>query len=397
MTDLFSHVVIGGETLEAQVLVDATLKDLSQACDYDFTGVSRFTVPSMIPPVEYKIGLIVGGSGTGKSSLLKHFGETSSSSWDPKKAVASQVDPSLLMRLGLSSIPSLCRPYHVLSEGEKHRADIARALVLNAPVVDEFTSTVNRDLARSLCIGLRRWFDSNTQKIVLATCHTDVAPWLEPDWVFNTVTGVLVEGRLERPPSHFRVLPCSVKAWSVFSPHHYLSSEINKSAHCWLLVNENSTICGFGSAIPFPNRDVRNAWRGHRTVILPDFQGMGLGSRLSNIVAKMFYDRGCRYFSKTAHPKLGEHRNNSDLWKPTSMNKVSRKNSYQGMVSNRVEYRGDAKKRGAYTSFDYEAHAHRLCYSHEYVGDGTRILKGQEDKTPTSLPLFQNLGASHDR
>jgi hypothetical protein len=101
---------------------------------------------------------------------------------------------------------------------------------------------------------------------------------------------------------------------------------------------------------------------------------MGLGSRLSNVVAKMFYNRGCRYFSKTAHPKLGEHRNNSEIWKPTSMNKVSRKSSYQGMGG------GNTKKRGAYTSFDYLAHAHRLCYSHEYIGDGSRVLKGQEDK-----------------
>ena len=48
---------------------------------------------------------------------------------------------------------------------------------------------------------------------------------------------------------------------------------------------------------------------------------------------------------------------------------------------NKVGCRGNSKKRGAYTSFDYKAHAHRICYSHEYIGDDTRVLKGQEPKS----------------
>ena len=378
--DLFGYRSIGGQTLTSKVEVEPIVEKLAEVSDYKFNGESSFRVPSFEVPQNFSLGVIFGPSGSGKSTLLKEMGSEEITTWSSSKAIASQVDPNLLMRLGLSSIPSLCRPYHVLSTGEKHRANIAKTLK-DGCVIDEFTSVCNRDLAQSISVGVRNVLDHYGYKnVVIATCHEDVINWLEPSWVANTLTRRLVEGRSERRPSHFRVLPCSVKAWSVFSDHHYLSSEINKSAHCWLLVNENNTICGFGSAIPFPSRDLRNAWREHRTVILPDFQGMGLGSRLSNIVAKMFYDRGCRYFSKTAHPKLGEHREKSGLWKPTSMNKVSRKNSYQGMGSNKVGCRGNSKKRGAYTSFDYEAHADRLCYSHEYLGDGSRILKGQEDK-----------------
>ena len=382
--DLFDYKKIGGQTLTSKVELEPIVEKLAEVSDYKFNGESSFKVPSFEVPQDFSLGVIYGPSGSGKSTLLKEMGSEEITTWDSSKAIASQVDPNLLMRLGLSSIPSLCRPYHVLSTGEKHRADIAKSLK-DGCVIDEFTSVCNRDLAQSISVGVRNVIDHYGYKnVVIATCHEDVINWLEPDWVANTLTRRLVEGRSERLTSDFRVLPCSVKAWSVFSDHHYLSSEINKSAHCWLLVSENNTICGFGSAIPFPSRDLRNAWREHRTVILPDFQGMGLGSRLSNIVAKMFYDRGCRYFSKTAHPKLGEHRNNSDLWKPTSMNKVSRRSSYEGMSEVRKGYWSNSKtnkySRGAYTSFDYEAHAHRLCYSHEYIGDGTRILKGQEDK-----------------
>jgi GNAT superfamily N-acetyltransferase len=380
--DLFNYRKIGGQTLTSKVDLEPTIQRVAEVSDYRFNGESSFTVPTFKVPQDFSLGVIFGPSGSGKSTLLKEMGGVKEIVWKGNLAIASQVEPNLLMKIGLSSIPSLCRPYHVLSTGEKHRAEIAISLK-DGCVIDEFTSVCNRDLAHSISVGVRNVIDHyGYRNVVIATCHEDVINWLEPDWVANTLTRRLVEGRSERLSSDFRVLPCSTEAWSVFCDHHYLSSEINKSAHCWLLVNEHDTICGFGSAIPFPSRDLRNAWREHRTVILPDFQGMGLGSKLSNAVAKMFYDRGCRYFSKTAHPKLGEHRNNSEIWKPTSMNKVSRKNSYQGMGSN------NSKKRGAYTSFDYEAHADRLCYSHEYIGDGTRLLKGQEDRSKKQDNFF---------
>ena len=380
--DLFNYRKIGGQTLTSKVDLEPTIQRVAEVSDYRFNGESSFTVPTFKVPQDFSLGVIFGPSGSGKSTLLKEMGGVKEIVWKGNLAIASQVEPNLLMKIGLSSIPSLCRPYHVLSTGEKHRAEIAISLK-DGCVIDEFTSVCNRDLAHSISVGVRNVIDHyGYRNVVIATCHEDVINWLEPDWVANTLTRRLGGGRAGRLSSDFIGLPCSTEAWSVFCDHHYLSSEINKSAHCWLLVNEHDTICGFGSAIPFPSRDLRNAWREHRTVILPDFQGMGLGSKLSNAVAKMFYDRGCRYFSKTAHPKLGEHRNNSEIWKPTSMNKVSRKNSYQGMGSN------NSKKRGAYTSFDYEAHADRLCYSHEYIGDGTRLLKGQEDRSKKQDNFF---------
>lgn len=356
MIDLFSSLSIGGETLRASVKMDDTLTTLSKACDYTFTGESAFTVPSMIPPTEYKIGLIVGGSGTGKSSLLKHFGSTSTHSWDPSQAVASQVDPTLLMKVGLSSIPSLCRPYHVLSEGEKHRADIAQSLALGAPVIDEFTSTVHRDLARSICIGLRRYIDkSEDVQLVLATCHEDVAEWLCPDWIFNTNTGKLVEGRLERREIRLEVYPCSTKMWTLFRKHHYLTGEINKGARCWVGVIEDQPVC-FASSLSLPHPTILNAWRGHRVVVLPDYQGMGLGTRISDLIASYHVASGNRYYAKTAHPALGEYRERSSLWVATPSNLRPR---LDYIDSNNAKLSESLKLK----------HAFRVCYAHEYIGN----------------------------
>lgn len=380
---LFNYKKIGGQILTSKVDIEPIVENLAKYSDYSFTGESSFVVPKFEVPPNFNLGVIYGPSGSGKSTLLKEFGVEESHEWNSSLSIASQVDPNILMRIGLSSIPSLCRPYHVLSTGEKHRADIARALKDNC-VIDEFTSVCNRDLAKSISLGLRKTIDKNKYKnIVIATCHEDVLSWLEPDWIANTLTRRLTEGRLERLCSNFRVLPCSIKAWPIFRDHHYLDSQILASAHCWILVNENNAICGFSSAIPSPGRDIRNAWREHRTVILPDFQGMGLGSRLSNTIAKMFYDKGCRYFSKTAHPKLGEHRNKSTLWKPTNHN-LKKRNGYLKTAQKINE----KKSFSSWTAEYYIKHSSRICYSHEYIGDGTRILKGQEKKPKIQGELF---------
>jgi GNAT superfamily N-acetyltransferase len=113
---------------------------------------------------------------------------------------------------------------------------------------------------------------------------------------------------------------------------------------------------GFASAIAYPSGSVKNAWRGHRTVVLPDFQGFGMGVKISDAVAEMFHSNGCRYFSKTAHPRMGQYREASPLWKATSKNKKAR-NDYNA-------------KRNTKENGHKMKHAGRMCFSHEYIGAG---------------------------
>ena len=96
---------------------------------------------------------------------------------------------------------------------------------------------------------------------------------------------------------------------------------------------------------------VKNAWRASRTVILPDFQGLGIGNRLSEAVAQMYIDEGRRYFSRTAHPRMGEHREKSELWRPTCKNKLLRK---------------DIKRERTFRN--HLTDNKRICWSHEYIG-----------------------------
>lgn len=166
--------------------------------DFDiqnFTGRSTFRVPALTGiPDTWGLGLIVGPSGTGKSSLLRTFGRTEDVQWGVNKAVVSQFASytdakDRLLAVGFGSIPSWLRPYHVLSTGEQHRVDLARKIGPNA-VVDEFTSVVDRNVAKAMARSLGRWASPDL-RMVLATCHYDVIPYLNPSWVFDTANGGL--------------------------------------------------------------------------------------------------------------------------------------------------------------------------------------------------------------
>ena len=137
----------------------------------------------------------------------------------------------------------------------------------------------------------------------------------------------------------------------MFKDHHYLTGSVNKAARCYIGIWEDQVI-GFGSAITMPSGTLKNAWRGHRTVILPDFQGMGIGVKFSDTIAQIHFEQGHRYFTRTAHPKLGYYKENSPLWKPTSKNKKLRKD-----VTIKNMYKENY--------FDNK----RVCFSHEYIGE----------------------------
>lgn len=175
-----------------KVILDPITKKLAEAFDYNFSGESSFEIPSFTPPKDFNIGLIVGNSGSGKTLLLReHFNIPEAPIWNHEASVASHFNSleeatEKLFALGLSSIPSLCRPYHVLSNGEAYRAHVARILAPNI-AIDEFTSVVNRETAYGICVSLNKYIKKNDfRNIVLASCHFDIVEWLQPDWVFNT-------------------------------------------------------------------------------------------------------------------------------------------------------------------------------------------------------------------
>ena len=350
--------------LTSTVEQDEISKECSSAFDFEFSGSTKFTVPNFNMPENFQIGLIVGASGSGKSSILKTIGTPKEVTWNPDKAVCSHFGSAKeaqdkLGAVGLNSVPSWLKPYHVLSMGEKFRADLARSLEDNA-IIDEFTSVVDRNVAKSCSNAIARHIRKDGLKnVVFASCHYDIIEWLQPDWVFDTTVNRLIVGRgSDRPQIKLEVVPCTTEAWAIFCNHHYLSASINKSAWCWFVVWEGKII-GFTSAITYPSGTVKFAWREHRTVIFPDFQGLGIGVKVSDAIGEMFKQWGRRYFSKTSHTRMGEYRNQSVKWKPTTHNMEDRSKQYERQM----------KKQNSFFHKDLiEKHRNRICYFHEYIG-----------------------------
>lgn len=344
--------------LTSQVEIDDAVLDACRPFDYKFEGFSKFEVPSFNAPIRdgsWNIGLIIGPSGSGKTSILKNsYGLTSRFNWNKNKAIASQVHYSKLSAVGLNSVPVWCRPFSVLSNGEAFRASMAAELESNTSF-DEFTSVVDRSVAKSCSHALQRYIrQMNMTGVVFASCHYDIVEWLQPDWLFDITTGeISLRGSLRcRPAIDLKIFECDRRNWKIFRQHHYLSGELNKSSRCYIATWNNIPV-GFTAVLAYPSGTVKNAWREHRTVVLPDFQGLGLGVRLSDFIADMYVKSGCRFFSKTAHPRMGEYREKSRNWKPTSKNKKTR-----------LDYKPDGKGKEANYKMN---HSNRLCYSHEYI------------------------------
>jgi len=187
--------------LTSSVIKDEFISASEKAFDCTFDGVSTFypwAFPTKIPK-NFKLGVIVGSSGSGKSTLLKHFGIEEAPTWDLTKSIISHFENpdegiNKLSSVGFNSIPSWYKPYNVLSNGEKFRADLARKIKTNA-VIDEYTSVVDRNVAKAASVALSRYIKNNDlTNIVLSTCHRDIVDWLEPDWVLDTDTGELLDG-----------------------------------------------------------------------------------------------------------------------------------------------------------------------------------------------------------
>ena len=129
-----------------------------------------------------------------------------------------------------------------------------------------------------------------------------------------------------------------------------MNGDINKSARCYIAIWEG-IIVGFCAVITMPSGTVKNAWRGHRNVILPQFQGMGIGVRFSEAVAQIHIDEGHRFFTRMAHPKLIEYKMKSPLWRATSKFK---------------KLRTDITNEKTHNNHIYDNI--RLCGSFEYIG-----------------------------
>lgn len=275
---------------------------------------------------DWRIGAIIGPSGSGKTTVARvAFGSKAlrTPKWSPSRAMIDHLGDRpieeimrVLTSVGLGSAPSWLRPYHVLSCGEQFRAQMARRLLSEEPVTvcDEFTSPLDRTLARNLSIAISRHLrrEGCSSRFIAIASHIDVLPWLAPDWTLDMSTQSLQWRRLRRPPLHFAVRRCHRSLWSRFAKHHYLSGSLACAAKCYAALEQNEPIA-FCAVISMLGRP--EIHRITRLVTLPNYQGLGIGGKLLDLVARAERDEGYRVHITTSHPGLASFLDHSRHWR----------------------------------------------------------------------------------
>ncbi len=278
-------------------------------------------------PIEerpWSIGLIVGPSGCGKSKILEHvFGRPASFEWngasvidDFRESLPIGDVAAACQSVGFNTIPAWLRPFAVLSNGEKFRADIARRLLeLEGDViVDEFTSVVDRQVAQITSHAVQKHVRRAGRRFIAASCHYDIEDWLQPDWVLEPATMTFRWRSLQRRP----VIDCEVvridyAAWRAFAPFHYLTADLHRAARCFGLY-ANGTLAAFAGMLHRPHPRSKDIMGCARLVTLPDFQGIGLAMALIDALGAAYRAIGKRAHTYPAHPALIRTFDKSPHW-----------------------------------------------------------------------------------
>lgn len=261
--------------------------------------------------------LITGDSGSGKSALLKAIkADLGEESQDAKDIQIDQDKPIIetvgqnttqaiqaLSQVGLNDAFIFLRPYSQLSDGQKHRYQTALLAASGKTfwVIDEFTSTLDRDTAKILAFNLQKLARKHGKAVIAATTHKDLLQDFKPNVHIHKRYGKEVTVKYH-PKA--KAAACSLtrqmtiqqgtKAdYKALSEFHYRASRPpptrkiftlkRKDELCGVIVYSNPPPMCFGRA---------KVWKGNirqlnaevstisRVVIHPKYRSIGLGEKL---------------------------------------------------------------------------------------------------------------------
>ncbi|CAE8691586.1 unnamed protein product [Polarella glacialis] len=452
------------------------LEEVSKLLDCPFDGLCVHKVSKLQHLGDFSVGVVTGPSGSGKSSLVnKMFVPSPVVEWSESIPVVGHFSSLARARefcgAACLDLSIAMRPYCMLSSGEQARAQVARLLDAAAQdvenggssaaprsekrplLLEEFTSLVDRAVAKRMAVSVRALVAARQLKVVAVSCHSDFVGALRPDWLFECNTSRLLRFEdqrrsrlkaawaaaaqaadvlhnlqqqlaalaspspesalllhgffsapfragaaelaerlralgvpvLEARGAELRVLEREAlepyvgptlaeeetttpqaetesvpkngvplvqmevrralpREWEHFREHHYKDHSLKGDSVVFVGLVGGRAAC-FTALVQEPLHFVRRflssgnwpldlgypepwlsgrhriLYREHRSVVLPDFQGMGLGPLLCDAVACYILAQGNDFTSQTVHPFYGSYRDRSPFWRPLPSNR----------------------------------------------------------------------------
>ncbi len=371
-------------TLQSEVATSFRCTKAANSLDIDASkkAVHHFRVDADIDS-PFNVGLIVGASGSGKTTLARHvYGEDSFRELlDLQRPVIDQFPPeyeyddcaAMLCGVGLTAVPCWIRPAYTLSNGQRARAECALQMARNdrpLTVIDEWTSVVDRTVAKVMSHCVAKHARRANRRMVLLSCHYDVIDWLNPDWVIDCNRQEFTDRRslcrsFERPDQlRFDVRPVDAATWRYFSKYHYLSENLPAGRIRTFGLFQGDEQIGFQCFANYtPHRPgTRMKLHSNRTVIHPDYAGLGLGILVINATSRLMVDAGYDVHAKFSSTPVYRAMSRYAEWRLENIDR-KHKTVVGGNIVRRTGYRVDVK-----------------MYAFRWVGGGV-------DKAPATGPI----------
>jgi energy-coupling factor transporter ATP-binding protein EcfA2 len=345
-------------------------------------SIHKFEINNINLPNEWNIGLIYGASGSGKTTLAKYlFGnDIFDCSIDENKSIIDQLPKefsyeqcaNILNGIGLNSVPCWIRPIKTLSNGQKARAEAAYLMCKNDFIlIDEWTSVVDRTVAKAMSVCIYKFAKKHNKKIILLSCHYDILEWVKPDWLIDCNKQIFELPKSddfffnEREKLQFTIKEVGRESWKYFSKYHYLSERLpgGKIYLYGLFYNDNQIgFQCFANYTPH-KKGTKIIYHSNRTVIHPDYNGLGLGIKLINETSKLLKEKiDCRIMAKFSAIPVFKAMIKQKEWKFLGENRLMGKmKTGRNMIR-----RGGFREKGIKT------------YNFEYLAYDKKIFKNEK-------------------
>lgn len=120
-----------------------------------------------------------------------------------------------------------------------------------------------------------------------------------------------------RPRREFEIRKSSLPRWAIYRKYHYLNTDISKSVQCYELFEKDVPVA-FLAVIHQPTTSAKNVKRVSRLVVLPDYQGIGIGGRFLDAIAEYYDSRDFIFEIKTSARNLIGSLQRNAKWKCAS-------------------------------------------------------------------------------